>query len=66
MVDCLDRKDSLRDRRPRERSHFKLPELRKVPSEKKNIMENLEMVVGRKIQTETSSPNNKRLAKYMK
>lgn len=65
-LDYLNRKNSLRDHRLRDRSNFKLPELRKVPSEKKNIMDNLEMIVGRKMQTEASSPNNKRLGKYMK
>lgn len=57
------RKNSLRDRLPRDRSLLKLPELKKKEHERKN---NLEEIVGRKIHTETSSPDSKKLAKYLK
>ena len=63
ITDFVLRKNSLKDRRSRNRSNLRLPELKKVPSEKKNA---LQQIVGKKIHTETSSPDSKRLAKYLK
>lgn len=48
ISDLALRKNSLRDRKSRNRSNLRLPELRKAPSEKKN---HLEQIVGKKIHT---------------